>query len=191
MRKSILTEKDYNLFYKGALYGKIDDVLKTAIKVSYRDLCRTIRGFSQNIKHDDIFANACNIIYQEVLFILTQNINSQIEFDKWHKKCCDKLIEAFESQEFFYGQAQKWINMCLKYLSMLEHSMVEKQYEYFHVPIDNYIMDVTGIKTSVAWSRLADYNEYLDFQNKFRNLYDGIPLDNEFKLWLKVARYVE
>ena len=51
MKKSILTEKDYNLFYKGALYGKIDDPLKTAIRVAYRDLCRTIRGFSKNIKH--------------------------------------------------------------------------------------------------------------------------------------------
>jgi DNA polymerase-3 subunit alpha len=78
----------------------------------------------------------------------------------------------FETQEFYYGQAQKWINMCLKYLSMLDHSLVENHYEYFHVPIDNYIVDTTGIKLYVAWSRLDDYNEYLKFQKSFRRLYD-------------------
>ena len=191
MKKSILTEKDYNLFYKGALYGKIDDPLKTAIRVAYRDLCRTVRGFSKNIRHDEIFSEATRIIYQEVSTLLTQDMYSQDVFDIWHKICCDNVIKAFESQEFYYGQAQKWINMCLKYLSMLEHSLVEKQYEYFHIPIDNYIVDITGIKLSVAWSRLDDYNEYLKFQKNFRKVYEGIPLDNEFKLWLKVARYVE
>jgi len=190
MKKSILTEKDYNLFYKGALYGKIDDPLKIAIRVAYRDLCRTIRGFSKNIRHDEIFSEATRIIYQEVSTLLTQDMYSQDVFDIWHKRCCDNVIKAFESQEFYYGQAQKWINMCLKYLSMLEHSLVEKQYEYFHIPIDNYIVDITGIKLSVAWSRLDDYNEYLNFQKKFRTLYAGIPLDNEFKMWLKAARYI-
>lgn len=191
MKKSVLTEKDYNLFYKGALYGKIDDSLKTSIRVAYRDLCRTIRGFSQNIKHDEIFTNATKIIYQEVSTLLSKDIYDQDEFDIWHKRCCDNLIKTFETQEFYYGQAQKWINMCLKYLSMLDHSLVENHYEYFHVPIDNYIVDTTGIKLYVAWSRLDDYNEYLKFQKSFRRLYDGIPLDNEFKLWLKAARYVE
>lgn len=77
--------------------------------------------------------------------------------------------------------------MNLKYLSMIDHKRVEKNYGYFHVPIDNYIIDISGIKTSVSWSRMADYSEYLEWQKKFRTKYSGNPLDNEFKLWLQVA----
>ena len=122
--------------------------------------------------------------------LLTKIIKEQSDFDKWHKECCDKLIKTFDKQLFTYGQAQKWINMSLKNLSMLDHQLIEKQYEFFHVPIDNYIVDITGIKISVAWSRISNYDEYIEFQNKFRDTYEGIPLDNEFKLWLKATRNV-
>ena len=77
--------------------------------------------------------------------------------------------------------------MSLKYLSMIEHKSVENIYGYFHIPIDNYIIEETGIKTSAVWSRITDYSEYLTWQKEFRTLYRGIPLDNEFKLWLKAT----
>lgn len=43
MRKTTLTENDYNTFYKAILYGKIEDPVEKAFFVAYRDLCRTIR----------------------------------------------------------------------------------------------------------------------------------------------------
>ena len=153
-------------------------------------MCRTITGFSKNEEHDNIFNNALRLLYTEINSLLSKTIKEQSEFDKWHKECCDKLIKTFEKQLFSYGQAQKWINMSLKNLSMLEHKLVERQYEFFHIPIDNYIIEITGMKISVAWSRLSNYDEYIEFQKKFRNSYNGIPLDNEFKLWLKATRNV-
>jgi hypothetical protein len=191
MNKTILTEKDYNLFYKSVVFGKIDDSVKISVKDAYKDLCRTITGFSKNDNHDKIFNNALALLTEEIRKMINFNLNSQENFDKWHKECCDKLIETFKNQKFYYGQAQKWINMSLKNLSMIEHELVEKNYEYFHVPIDNYIINITGIKISVAWSRITNYNEYLNFQKNFRVMYEGIPLDNEFYLWLKATRNIQ
>ena len=185
MVNTVLTENDYNLFYKSVIYGNIDDSISASIKSGYRDVCRTITGFSKNKNHNNIFNNATKLQYDEISLLLSKTISKQDDFDNWHKNCCDKLIKVFENQIFYYGQAQKWINMSLKNLSMIEHKLVEKQYEFFHIPIDNYIIDITGLKTTVAWSRLSNYDEYIEYQNKFRNTYNGIPLDNEFKLWLK------
>ncbi len=190
MKSTILTENDYNMFYKSIIYGNIRDPISTSIKSAYRDVCRTITGFSKHKNHNSIYNNATKLLYNEISLLLSKNIANQYDFDKWHKNCCDKLIKIFEDQSFGYGQAQKWINMSLKNLSMIEHRLVEKQYEFFHIPIDNYIIDITGIKTSVAWSRISNYKEYIDYQNQFKNKYNGIPLDNEFKLWLKVKNHL-
>ena len=191
MKKTILSEKDYNIFYKSIVFGIIEEPIRAAIKGAYRDVCRTITGFSKHKDHDLIFSKAAKVLEKEIKLLTTIEMVSQEEFDKWHKECCDKLIEAFGSQKFYYGQAQKWINMSLKNLSMLEHKLVENNYEYFHIPIDNYIIDITKEKTSVAWSRIIDYKEYIEYQNKFRNKYIGIPLDNEFKLWLEATRNIK
>ena len=94
------------------------------------------------------------------------------------------LIQTFGNQKLFYGQAQKWINMSLKNLSMLNHSKVNSFYEYCHIPIDNYILEETGYKFNTSWSRIDNYHDYLIFQEWFNNNYKGIPLDEEFKLWI-------
>ncbi len=59
-------------------------------------------------------------------------------FDKWHKFACDKLI-SFSEEILTYSQTPKLINMTLKYISMLDHKITESTYEYYYIPIDNYI----------------------------------------------------
>lgn len=188
MRKTTLTENDYNTFYKAILYGKIEDPVEKAIFVAYRDLCRTIRGFSKHERHDAIFGNCVQIIYDYINELNGFSSFTQDKFDMLHKLTCDRLITFFEDQEFTYGQAQKWINMSLKYVSMFNHKMTEKYYEYCHVPIDNYIIKSTNYKFDTAWSRINSYDKYLEFQKWFRNQYDGIPLDIEFNMWLKEGK---
>lgn len=190
MKKTVLTEKDYNVFYKAMLYRKIDDPIDSAIKAAYRDMCRTIRGFSKNTKHDEILRNCKEKIYSEIKNILKYNNMTQEHFDMWHKMTCESLI-CFSKDILTYGQAQKWINMTLKYISMFDHKIVESIYEYCHVPIDKYILDATKYEQfDTAWSKLNDYNEYFKFQKWFRKKYDGIPLDEEFKMWLEEGRNI-
>lgn len=180
-----LTNEDYVRFFKTRLFGNIDDPLASAIKSSYYDVCRTISGFSKTPNHDDIFENASGILYAEITTMLSKTITNQPEFNEWHRNCCDKLKESFDRQTFTYGQAQKWINMSLKNLSMLDPKRVKKHYEFFHIPIDNLIMKKTGKKTDDSWSRIDNYDKYLEYQDNFRlNHKNGIPLDEEFEIWL-------
>ncbi len=190
MKKTILTESDYNGFFKTVLYGKISDPLLTVIPVSYRDLCRTIRGFANHPDHDKIFKTCKDIIYDEVTKLLKYQKMNQDSFDKWHESACKRLILS-STDVLTYGQAQKWINMTLKNLSMINHKVTEKTYEFYHVPIDNYILNATKYKLPCAWSKLNSYDKYLEFQKWFRNNYDGIPLDVEFKMWLKEGKGFE
>lgn len=188
MRKTILTENDYNTFYKAILYGKIEDPIEKAIFVAYRDLCRTIRGFSKNKDHDRIFYTCVNVLNDDIKQLLEHLKPSQENFDKWHKFACDRLI-CFSEEILTYGQAQKWVNMALKYVSMFDHNATAPTYEYYHVPIDNYILKSTKYKEfDTAWSKITSYEKYLEFQKWFRNNYDGIPLDVEFTMWLKEGK---
>ena len=79
--------------------------------------------------------------------------------------------------------------MTFKKLHLLDYSEVEKVYEYCHIPIDSYMLNITHYTMSKPWSKLDDYVEYLEYQNWFRNEYpNDIPLDKEFYLWLEAAK---
>lgn len=186
--KTLLTQHDYYRFFVSVIYNNIDDTLEASIRAAYRDVCRTISGFSKNINHDVILENVKKLLYKEVNLMLNNNIKNQEDFDNWHKEFCDKLIKEFKNQTFTYGQAQKWINMTLKNLSMLEHKKVRNIYQFFHVPIDNYILKGANYNLRVPWSRLSNYDEYLEFQKYFRAKYNEIPLDKEFNMWLEQTR---
>lgn len=184
MRKTKLTDIDYYVFCKTYLYGKIDNSLEKAISVAYRDLCRTITGFSKHKKHDEIYENSKKVIFNSINDLLNFDKMTQSHFDEWHEKTCKELIKSFENQIFTFGQSQKWINMTLKYLSIFEHKKVEKIYEFCHIPIDNYILSSVEHEFDTVWSKINSYENYLQFQKSFREQSDEIPLDLEFYLWI-------
>lgn len=93
------------------------------------------------------------------------------------------------------GQAQKWVNMTLKYLYVLDEDMIESVFQYCHVPLDNYIFDysekIYGIgKPKTAWSRWTDYKkDYMAYQDALRRMInDDTPLGWEFEAWIKASR---
>lgn len=47
--------------------------------------------------------------------------SSKEEFNKLHLKICNKIKEIYlaEGIRLTYGQAQKWLNMIMKYLYMI------------------------------------------------------------------------
>ena len=184
MKKTILKKDDIDKFYKYVYFGDINNDLNMAIKRAYRDFNRTLSGFANVKNHKEIFNSSVKILNEEIIWLINSKIFTQNEFDNWHKKTCDRLKKIFQEQKFYYGQAQKWINMTLKYYSMLQPKKVEHIYEFFHVPIDRYIIQSTNYTFDCAWSKIDEYDKYLDFQKWFRNKYKGIPLDIEFKIWL-------
>ena len=187
MKKSKITFKEKMSWWKGDLFT--EDIIELAVTKAYRDLMRTIRGFSANPNHDIIFTNVKNELKKSIAIFLNLNIKSQKEFDMRHAILCQKLIIAFDSQLFTVGQAQKWINMTFKYLHLLEYEKLDKLYEFCHVPVDSYMLKITNYHMTKPWSKIDDYKEYLKFQEWFRNKYNNdIPLDAEFYLWLKEAK---
>ncbi len=187
VRKSVISFDEKMSWWKGDFF--VEDIITLAMDKAYRDLMRTIRGFSYNPEHDVIIENARKTLRASIISILSANISTQLEFDKLHKTACYNLISSFGKQTFTIGQAQKWINMTFKYLHLLDNSEVQKVYEYCHIPIDNYMLNITNYTMSTVWSKLNDYNEYLKYQNWFRKSYpNDIPLDKEFYLWLEEAK---
>jgi hypothetical protein len=91
---------------------------------------------------------------------------------------------------FYVGQAQKWLNMTLKYIYVMGDERVpsyDRFYGFGHVPIDNVIIgrfQEYKPRRLGAWSRLNDYEEYLGYQQWIRETWpDSAPFAVEFNLW--------
>jgi len=118
---------------------------------------------------------------------------TKMEFDLLHEQVCEAMINKFnnsisaEKPHLHYGQAQKWINMTLKYLITLSVissalSDFERNFEHFHVPIDKYILIDLGLNP-YSWSRI-DKEQYLLYQARFKERYPNVvPIVKEFSIW--------
>ncbi len=77
-------------------------------------------------------------------------------YSDWHNNLCNSLCDNYKDIKinripaFSYGNAQKWVNMTVKYIYMLDcffdnldnnyHNQIEKYKNYFDIPIDRYII---------------------------------------------------
>lgn len=178
------------LFGSGYKPGcKEQDMIQLAIDRAYRDFCRTIR----NIK--DIGATKDATTQCIKLSIENLCCNSRDEYDEWHKSLCAEI----EKKGYTFGQAQKWVNMTMKYLMVLDYSPVFKYIDYLHVPIDTIVIENAIDKGIIEpkdrncylpWStRLYsnnDNNNYVQFQSIIRQQVEGkhiSPIEWEFGAW--------
>ena len=190
---SIITPDQVRDYMFQVYFGDYRDPFKAAVKRAYLDFNRTLHDFGTNERRQETYAQAEQRLITQLQSMLTDEIANQEQYDKWHRDCCDQLIETFRSvgqHKMYYGQAQKWINMALKYLFVLDRELTSRNYRYFHIPIDNIVLKKLASMNeppvlTTAWSRLDSYEEYLKFQARYRSAFAGIPMDNEFTLWMK------
>lgn len=142
------------------------------------------------------------------------------DFDDWHKAKCEEIINFMNNsidksntkilnkkEKFTIGQAQKWVNMTLKYLWLLNALPTGVEPEYLHVPIDSYIIEIAydnknkfenalGLleeKPKKSWSKLSEYEEYFKIQEAIREAIktnatnETIPIKWESLAWIEVA----
>lgn len=140
------------------------------------------------------------------------------DFDDWHKAKCEEIINFMNNsidksntnilkKDFTIGQAQKWVNMTLKYLWLLNALPTGVKPEYLHVPIDSYIIEIAydnknkfenalGLleeKPEKSWSELYKYGEYFKIQEAIRKAIktnttnETIPIKWESLAWIEVA----
>lgn len=141
------------------------------------------------------------------------------DFDDWHKAKCEEIINFMNNsidksntkilkkkEKFTIGQAQKWVNMTLKYLWLLNALPAGVKPEYLHVPIDSYIIEIAyskkvtfkyalGLeeKQEKSWSKLPEYEKYFEIQEAIREAIktnttnETIPIKWESLAWFEVA----
>lgn len=188
--KSRLTPEDYHSFLIHLLFGTSSDAIDRCVSLAYRDLNRTIHGFGKHERRDRIFEGACQLLKHSLINVTDAATCS--EFDDWHRTTCLGLVNLFvpEGQKFFIGQAQKWINMSFKYIYTHGEKLIpgyQPIYAFCHVPFDNILLE--ALKSydfpdlNVNWSRIDDYDYYLDRQQWIRDRFNYPPLDVEFYLW--------
>ena len=209
--KNKIDEKDIFEFFKYSYFGNLKDPIEAASNRAYRDMCRTLdfKDIDENDKKnfkEEVKAILKNIIKNEDKNQNINNINNQDEFDTWHHGLCDNIIEKCkkiekykntdegteEKIQFTYGQAQKWVNMTIKYLYILNDHTFDNVFDFLHIPVDNYILDIAnknfGIdKPKKPWSKW-DEKQYRNYQNEIKSKIKIAPLLWEFDNWLKVAK---
>ena len=121
------------------------------------------------------------------------NGKSAIEFDEIHRKFCDQFIGIMTEKlgyDFsgYFGKAQKFINMALKYLSCFE-CLDAGMFKFCHMPLDVYILhwiyQVTGVFIN-KWSKVGP-DVYYQIQRDIRKAIpeDMTLLQYEFIIWEK------
>lgn len=205
-------------------------IIKKCANRAYLDLCRTLK-FTEEYKNNKVSFSECiinNIMIKNIkdlldIFDPSVKNTEKFDFDGWHEKLCEKLneeankceylVSSDNDESFHYGQAQKWVNMTLKYMFITEKwpECFENIKYFLHAPIDNYILEgiwneewrdvleIVNIKEFdlekkfdsdkfKPWSQW-DKDRYKDFIDCLRDKVKNQNLiEWETKTWLDVAR---
>lgn len=161
-----------------------DLILDKVVEKAYADA--TNQG-AFNTKADSKLAVLAKYEKDGSLDIIRRSLGELLEgnvsdFESWHTETCRALVNRYAGcglqDVFTYGNAQKWVNMSLKYLYILsgvsemymgesaEKMLSIRNYATkLHIPIDSYIIDVMWkkkikslpIKDGVNVDRNKDY----------------------------------
>lgn len=205
-----------------------DKIITICAQRAYLDLSRTLRfkdDYKENSKNDNKQAkkekvdkrinfknDISKLIEAEVLSLIKSD-----DFDSTHNELCDRIMIESKSEiegGMKYGQAQKWLNMTIKYMWLLGmwESDFEKNIKVIHIPVDSYIIEAVWEYESVdlplkekskrkgeytnpsehveAWSRW-EKEEYISFQNSLREQLSSDrtnPIEWEGRAWINVAK---
>jgi len=188
------TKQEQNDFVLHLYFGFNEDPLDSCIKRAYLDMARTLHGLAKHENREILTPDAAKLLK---LFlndlVKIQTIKTQDEFDSWHHMICNSLIMSYQVggyMDFSYGQAQKWLNMTMKYIYVFGDDYFPDYtsvYNFCHMPLDNYILDALykkgAPKLGTSWSTTKKVN-YLKIQNWIRDAYPEVaPLAVEFHLW--------
>ena len=188
-----------------------EEKIEICARRAYGDLSRTIHycksseWLEKHEKEEENFINAKEDfkkiiqedIVESILQLLSQNAESAEVFNKWHAGCCTKIKEnanrrtgVIKEKSFSYGQAQKWVNMTLKYMDISGFWDQDIRFTglrgMLHVPVDSYIMEaakeadvslprknVKGKSSEIkAWSKWED-TDYDNFITKLTSVIEG------------------
>ena len=219
------------LLYSYFGYSSEDSEQTVMEKCAYRaylDLARTVKYTYSSTELEKAKAGTEAYSFAEIRKTRIKKICSSLiesienypnylgDFDTWHKSECTQIIDQMNAPygdvkkeflkagfTFTYGQAQKWVNMTLKYLWLLDRLPEGLTAKSLHVPIDSFILEKLqeengdGIKRDgdtykykgESWSQLDDYDAYLDIQAKIVQIAGkALPIEWEGSAWMDIAK---
>lgn len=195
--KDSLRADDIAAFLLNAYFGNVEDPLFAAAQSAYLDLNRTIefkkaKSISEK-ERDALRTKSVRLIKTQVLELLKKSDVTQSLFDAWHQELCRAIVKIYTDSNvpFHYGQVQKWVNMGLKYLSVIDCEKTAGILEFLHIPIDSIIMelaleDFQLERPLTRWSRMKE-EEYLRYQELLSKIVrerTGLPpFLWEFRRW--------
>lgn len=142
---------------------------------AYADMARRTLRIKENSKE----RIALKKIATKILRQAVENLkNDSSDFPKWHEKSCNALIACYGGQ-ISYGQAQKWLNMLLKYLYVYDVNGYETLFSSregiaaLDMPVDSKVIEALHRKYNVkrptaGWS-VWDRNTYRAYQAAARS----------------------
>jgi len=173
-------------FYIRLFFDTKNGFYKAGLKRAYLDFNRTLKNEKSQTERNLIQKETQNFLENHLKILAETKFKSQSEFDEEHKKLCEILTKQWN--ELKIGQAQKWINMTLKYWLLFGENRIngiELNAKYFHIPIDSYVQKgMFEEKNPKAWSKISDYQTYLNYQIKHREKKSGnFPILDEFEFF--------
>ena len=186
------TQAEQEQFVYRLYFGPDGDAFDQVVKRAYLDLSRTAHGVGS---YPQAHRDAVRLLRNEIESLPgNRNTQTQQGFDMWHESICRRLCNAYSDagyDKFYVGQAQKWINMTLKYIYVFGEKRIPGYlplYHLCHVPIDNILLNTKEFKElanfNEAWSRIKSYSAYMSFQTAARNRFpNSALLAVEFLVW--------
>lgn len=195
--------KELNIYARYFLIPDYD--FRTASNIAYMDMARHTLHFDCSKAEKEKTRDAVTKYLQGQIKAL-YSVGSQKAFDVWHAETCNGIMRFYDGLkgQFHYGQAQKWLNMLIKYLYVYNVPELtaavenERIIEWFHVPIDNIVIALAWKNLNlpnpvVAWSKMSE-NDYLKYQEELQksirstvteNADESIPFYWELIHWPK------
>jgi hypothetical protein len=185
-------------FLLRAYFGAEGDPTGWFISRAYLDVCRTLHRLSKEPNAKKLVKNANQSVRGSLCKLKRQGVPTNAgrlvnRFDEWHRAACNELIGCFADFKCHYGQAQKWINMTIKYDWFFSPtSELNAWFSVAHMPVDGFVLRAAYkravIKRSgVAWSRW-DHQSYEAFQSSIRDhavKLGKTPLAIEHAWWME------
>ena len=192
-----------------AAYG---DMARTLVGKKERDACSKDAG--DYPKFSEVFTPEAREAFRaEVTAILWRAVHDPAYqsadrdvFDAWHGALCDAVMDVGVPSgntvyhPLFYGQAQKWVNMTIKYAWVIG-GLVEDPSPWCHFPVDNIMLSSVEARhggdpchgkalkafRGDPWSKW-DKRTYLDYIGRMRTVLGDEPLfAYEFHAWKSYA----
>ena len=172
-----------------SLFGDMSSPKDAVISRAYVDMAsHTLTGF-------DDYNEKWRCRYDGSLLIKKSMDQISGSFDDWHAELCKGLIEIYTPERLSYGQAQKWVNMTIKYVYVLKRLGVidedifpyisDEHKDLFHPPIDSYVLREV-LKDYSSWSGIEDNAEYEEKREGLKA--KGFDFKAELDKWPEIAK---